>query len=79
MGTQAENIRDGMAKGRMTQFYRTRKGESNTNAIFSTAAVLEIRKRAAAGETLAALGRDYGIRRQTIWAIVRRQNWKEVA
>lgn len=83
-GTAIENIADRDAKGRTARGAAvvplTRpRGEDHYEARVTRSEVRRIRRRAAAGETWAALGLEYGMTRQGIGRIVHRQSWKHVA
>jgi hypothetical protein len=54
---------------------RTGRGESNPNAKFSTADILEIRRLAAAGWPQRQIGARFGVSQGTIGLIVRRKRW----
>ena len=53
-------------------------GEKNGNASFKDSDIPVIRSRAANGESMAAIGRDYGASRFVIWSIVRRKSWANI-
>ena len=69
-GTKGDNAADRDAKGRTT------KGERSGVAKLTEAQVREIRARHAAGETQAALEREFGVRPGTVWPIVHGLAWK---
>jgi hypothetical protein len=71
-GTQVDNMRDRDEAG------RTPKGESSGASKLKTVGVLDIRKRAAAGETQASIAKDYQVETSTISAIVRRKTWRHI-
>lgn len=54
------------------------RGEQIGISRLTREAVVEIRARAAAGESLAGLGRAFGVQETTIGAAVRRQTWRHV-
>jgi hypothetical protein len=56
-----------------------RRGELGTNARLKEPQVLEIRRRAAAGETHESLGKEFLVAKVTISFIVQRRLWKHVA
>ena len=72
LGTQADNAKDRNRKGRTSQ------GESFWRAKLTEKQVRAIRRRRAAGESLASLGREYGLRWQGIQNVVKRKTWKHV-
>jgi hypothetical protein len=87
LGTQAENSRDMNAKGRgaWQRPGHVQKAASFTpRGIFHHATKLTatdvpvIRARAAAGEPLGRLAREYGVHRVTLRDVVRRVSWKHV-
>jgi hypothetical protein len=69
LGTKAENNRDRAIKGRSS-----RGAHRNTSKLSETQA-LEIRRRALAGETLASLGREFGVTWQTVQGIRNGKYW----
>lgn len=79
LGTHSENIRDAYAKGRMhgnTKHHQA--GEMHHAARVTTEQVIEIRKRAKAGEVQARLAREFGITAVALGNIVRRRTWAHV-
>jgi hypothetical protein len=54
-------------------------GERHGMSRLRAADIVEIRQLHAAGASLAALGRKYGVRYQSIRRIVRREHWRHVA
>ena len=84
LGTQGENIADMMAKGRHVAPPRPHPGrmahgEAHYRAKTTEPAVIEIRRRHAAGETRADLARAFEVNWSTISRIVCREAWKHVA
>lgn len=69
LGTNADNVRDKVAKGRQ------RPGEKAPSALFANAVAERIRARTAAGETCAALAREYGVATSTISRIKRSKTY----
>jgi hypothetical protein len=69
LGTDDDNRRDAMAKG------RTLRGERGPGASLSNEQAERIRLRAAAGESQAVLSREFGVEKWTIGRIVRRQTY----
>lgn len=74
VGTQLDNMREKMSRGR----HVTRRGEDAGNAKLSTVQVLEIRKRYANGESQRSLGKTYGTSQGRISLIVNRKSWTHV-
>jgi hypothetical protein len=73
LGTNHDNVRDRIAKGRGV------KGERSPNAKLNAAKVKEIRRLfAKGGWTYTSLGRKYSVTRATIRFIVLRKAWKHV-
>jgi ribosomal protein S14 len=74
-GTQVDNMRDAVAKGRhRAQVYGLQQdGEANPAAKLTAAAVAQIRARRT--ETKAALAREFGVCRATIRAILSGKTW----
>lgn len=72
IGTTDDNMADMVAKGRSAH------GERNGRAKLAKDDVWAIRTRYAAGETQAALAREWGLGRSTVSGIVRHQTWKHV-
>ncbi|MBU1522114.1 MAG: HNH endonuclease [Alphaproteobacteria bacterium] len=68
-GSHADNVRDTVTRGRM------RKGASHHNAKFSDRDVRAIRARAAAGEGVRALAREFQTAPSVISCIVSRKSW----
>lgn len=76
-GTDLDNVRDMLDKGRMGKTGVA--GERHPKAKLSEAQVIEIRaRRAAGGTTLMGLAADYGVSNQLVSAIVQRLVWKHV-
>lgn len=87
LGTNADNIADMVRKGRNASGERagahlhpeTRvNGERHWSAKLTEAIVVEIRKKHATGGNPRLLGLEYGVSRECIGWIVRRQTWKHV-
>lgn len=74
LGTDADNMRDKIAKGR--QRWGSANGESNGNATMTIEQVLAIR--ASIGLSKYALARKYGVTRRTIYDILTRATWKHI-
>lgn len=73
LGTQVENIRDMIQKGRLV----TPKGQNQGSAKLTDPQVLCIRARAE--EQAALLADEYGVDKTTIWRILSRKSWKHLA
>lgn len=81
LGTDGDNIRDCVKKGR---FDRTAaalaiSGERSHLAKLTNAQAVEIKRRRASGESLSALGREFGVTKQAIWAMTNGRSWNRVA
>jgi DNA-binding XRE family transcriptional regulator len=86
MGTQKENYRDSVGKGRafvgseqQRAFAKDRyRGEGNPHAKLTLAQVHDIKQRyAAGGVSQQVLADEYGVRQTTISIIVRGKKWKD--
>jgi hypothetical protein len=76
VGTQAENVADMRSKGRSND----PEGERNHSAKLTESQVRDIREHYSRGESLASLGRRFGVMFQSIQAIVRQhRTWRHVA
>ena len=87
LGTPKRNAADRHSKGRSAtgddSGARTRpdvrpRGESHTSAILTENDVRMIRNRHAAGETFAALGREFGVSNVAVRSAVTRKSWAHV-
>lgn len=88
LGTQLDNVRDMIKKGRKAHVsegflckarrYRVPCGESHPFAKLTEAAVLIIKRRSAAGESAVSISKDFGVVHQTIDRIVDGTTWKHV-
>lgn len=77
LGTQTDNMKDMIAKGRDAN--RDRKGEDKGRAILTEAQVREIRtKYANGGISYQKLGVEYGVKKSTINFIISRRNWSHI-
>ncbi len=74
LGTNAVNVADRERKGRGNQ----PAGGANGRAKLTEAAVREIRRRAAIGESHSALGRAFGVSNVIAGRVVRRETWAHV-
>ena len=74
LGTNADNLRDASAKGRIPN------GERRENSILTESAVKEMRERYAAGGIgLESLGKKYGVCFSVARRVIRRETWGHVA
>lgn len=73
VGTQLDNIRDMIAKGRKV----VRSGERHWNAKLSKEKVVEIRARYARGERQIDIARDIGMSTSAVSAAITKRNWLE--
>lgn len=71
--THVENVADRQTHG--TTYF----GNQHANARLTDVDIPIIRARRAAGETLTALGREYGVSRVAIADVVSGKNWRHVA
>lgn len=72
LGTPADNARDKTEKG------RTPRGESHYSSKLTEAEVLEIRRRARAGDNYRVIGERFGIKPGHVTLISKRALWKHV-
>lgn len=73
-GTQLDNMQDRLRRGRWTG----NKGEA-THHKLTTAQVISIKRRRRAGETCAALAREFGVGQYQISRIATGKRWSHVA
>lgn len=85
IGSQAENMREAMERGRHVGTQPERlaalpkaRGEDHAHAKLTAEAVREMRRRHATGETITALGAAFTINITTVSRIVRRLAWAHV-
>lgn len=77
LGTQQDNMRDMVAKGR--QVISNRSGENNGNCKLTETQVREIRHKYSMGSVShKELGNQYGVNKVTIGHIVTRRLWKNI-
>lgn len=74
LGDDGANTADRDVKGRQVALV----GESHGNSVLTEDDVRDIRRRFAAGESKQSIGDRYGVTRQNISYIVRRDTWKHV-
>jgi len=72
IGTEADNSADMLAKGR----HRTARGEAAAAAKLTEQQVIEIRRRAADGQSQRRISKDFGINNGHVSKIVRGLVWK---
>lgn len=77
LDTPSGNTLDAYEKGRMPRIPLP-QGEAHPQAKVNNLKVLEIRKRFADGENPMKFGKDYGIAKNTCWAIANRATWKHI-
>jgi hypothetical protein len=73
-GTDADNVRDMIRKGRAVPI-AVRRGAANNRTRLNRDQVLALRSRHAAGESQTALAAEYGITQTNVSAIVLRKTW----
>jgi hypothetical protein len=80
LGTNLENHRDSVAKGREASGERSHavKGTACHSAKLTERDVRDIRRHAAGGATYGALGRQYGVSNVAIRKLVLRKSWRHV-
>jgi len=82
LGTQLDNMRDMIAKGRAATGtalnHPPQTGESNHFAKLTEDAVREFKARVALGERRSCVARALGITRANAWAIVHGKSWAHV-
>ena len=71
-GTQAENIEDMVGKARQS------RGERHRPSKLTEVAVREMRRKHAAGDSMKALGREFGVDAAWVSQIVNRRWWRHV-
>ena len=83
LGTNGDNIRDAVAKGRMefqkdpsAASKRAGCGEANGRAKLTCKSVREIRRRLMAGETTVSLGKEYRVSQVLVSLIKRDRIWR---
>jgi len=76
LGTIADNNRDMLRKGRASG--GSLKGEQNPKAKIADEDVVHIRELAKSGLTYRTIGQMYGLQREAIGQIVRRERWVHV-
>ena len=74
LGTQADNVRDMVNKGRDVQL----TGESHWKVKLTEAKVREARRRCSEGETKKDLAKEFGVSHSTMCSAVNGTTWKHV-
>lgn len=81
IGTQSDNIKDAVAKGRITVPHvgNTKRGTSRNNTKLNDVSVRKIRERFKTHTgSYEELGQNFGVSAGTIWNIIHRKTWKHV-
>jgi hypothetical protein len=76
LGTHADNMRDMAERGRTD--YPRLKGDEHSSSKLKSEQVLEIRRRAAAGESRVDLGLEFGVTPSNISMIATRRSWRHL-
>lgn len=86
IGTQMDNVRDMINKGRRAEtLFDTKeiveriRGENAWNSKLTEANVIDARKRVACGEPCSVLAKELSVSKQCIEKVVYRMSWKHVA
>lgn len=74
VGTRSDNMRDCVAKGRHAR--RSTPGEAHPNHKLKAVQVIEMRQRAAGGESRRTLALAYGVSKHLVSLIVNRRAWR---
>ena len=80
LGTNLDNIKDMVAKGRQAKGpdKKAYRGEANQRAVLTSEQVKEIRRRCANGENQDVLAKIYGVSQGHISNVYRRVAWKHI-
>ena len=78
-GTDLDNQRDKVAKGRCHKALPSMRGEKHGNSKLTEIQVLEIVAKRRNGQTLTSLGTEYGVSFTNIWNIMNGKAWKYLA
>jgi hypothetical protein len=81
LGTRGDNVRDAASKGRLWAQARPQdlaRGEAHHQAKLTAGEVIEIRARAAYGESQRALAREFRVDRAAIRNVIQRKTWRHV-
>ena len=73
-----ERVARGDRHSSKTQPHRQARGERINTAKLTAEKVTEIRVRVAAGESMSAMAREYGVSADNVFKIVHRRYWKHV-
>lgn len=79
LGTRLDNMRDAQRKGRLNVPHPGAWGSKSHAAKLTERAVAEVRARHAAGEAIRDLAVEFGVTRQCLVFVVRRDTWRHVA
>lgn len=71
-GSNADNMRDKADRG------RSAKGETSGQSKLTEADVLRIRSGVAGGRPVAAIAKEFGVSRNSVYHIVQRKTWKHI-
>jgi hypothetical protein len=77
LGTQSDNLRDSISKGRFR--YVVHRGEQNSRALVTEPEVKRVRQLADEGLTTAGIARQFGLSWSQTNRIIKRESWKHVA
>jgi len=72
LGTNKDNMRDAVKKGRMSN------GDRNGNSVLTEFKVLDIRRRFSEGETQINISKDFGISAMQVSYIVNKKRWAHI-
>jgi len=79
LGTQSENVRDAVAKGRWHAIPPRHSGSNHPQAVLTETLVREIRGRYVPRRvTIPMLAELYGVSASTIWYILHGDTWRDV-
>jgi len=77
LGTAGDNVRDCVAKGRLTQY--DKRGERHPQAVLTNKMVVAIRAKYIAGGVLQRqLAKEYGVKQGQISRVIRKEGWPHV-
>lgn len=72
LGTQMDNVRDMVNKGRERFSHR---GEKHPSVKLSESEVIDIRRQSARGQSQRSIAREYGVTRSAITGILHKRTW----
>jgi Autographiviridae endonuclease len=78
LGTQSDNLKDAVAKGRWVRPSPQQRGELHSQARLTEKNVLEIRQRLTSGETHQSIADDFGVCREMVTRIHNRKAWTHI-